>query len=52
MWNWSDAKKAVEWLFWRGEVSAVRNPATFGRHYVSPERVLPADGSSGTGAVG
>ena len=43
MWNWSDAKKAVEWLFWRGEVSAVRNPATFGRHYVSPERVLPAE---------
>ena len=32
MWNWSDAKKAVEWLFWRGQVSAVRNPATFGRH--------------------
>jgi uncharacterized protein YcaQ len=41
MWNWSEAKKAVEWLFWRGEVSAVRNPATFGRHYVAPERVLP-----------
>jgi uncharacterized protein len=41
MWNWSDAKKAVEWLFWRGEVSAVRNPTTFGRHYVPPEHVLP-----------
>ena len=41
MWNWSDAKKAVEWLFWRGEVSAVRNPSTFGRHYVAPEQVLP-----------
>jgi uncharacterized protein YcaQ len=41
MWNWSDAKKAVEWLFWRGEVSAVRNPATFGRHYVALEQVLP-----------
>jgi uncharacterized protein len=41
MWNWSDAKKAVEWLFWRGEVSALRNPATFGRHYVPPEHVLP-----------
>jgi uncharacterized protein len=41
MWNWSDAKKAVEWLFWRGEVSAVRNPTTFGRHYVPPEDVLP-----------
>jgi uncharacterized protein YcaQ len=43
MWNWSDAKKAVEWLFWHGEVSAVRNPVTFGRHYVAPEHVLPAD---------
>jgi uncharacterized protein YcaQ len=42
MWNWTPAKKAVEWLFWRGEVAAVRNPATFERHYVLPERVLPA----------
>ncbi len=42
MWNWSDAKKAVEWLFWRGQVSAVRNPATFGRHYLPPDRVVPA----------
>lgn len=41
MWNWSDAKKAVELLFWKGEVSAIRNPASFGRHYVLPERVLP-----------
>ena len=41
MWNWSDAKKAVEWLFWKGDVSAVRNPATFGRHYVPPQHVIP-----------
>ena len=41
MWNWSDAKKAVEWLFWRGEVSAVRNPASFGRHYVPTRHVVP-----------
>jgi uncharacterized protein YcaQ len=41
MWNWSDAKKAVEWLFWQGSVSAVRNPSTFGRHYVTPEHVIP-----------
>jgi uncharacterized protein YcaQ len=41
MWNWSDAKKAVEWLFWRGDVSAIRNPATFSRHYVLPEVVVP-----------
>lgn len=42
MWNWSDAKKAVEYLFWNGDVSAVRNPTSFGRHYVLPERVLPS----------
>jgi len=41
MWNWSDAKKAVEYLFWNGEVSAVRNPASFGRHYVLPTHVIP-----------
>jgi uncharacterized protein len=42
MWNWTPAKKAVEWLFWRGEVSAVRNPTTFERHYVPPERTIPS----------
>ncbi|MGV3758264.1 MAG: winged helix-turn-helix domain-containing protein, partial [Actinomycetota bacterium] len=41
MWNWTPAKKAVEHLFWQGAVSAVRNPQSFGRHYVLPERVLP-----------
>jgi uncharacterized protein YcaQ len=41
MWNWSDAKKAVEWLFWRGDVSALRNPTSFARHYVQPEVVVP-----------
>ena len=41
MWDWSDAKKAVERLFWRGQVSAVRNPATFGRLYVPLDRVVP-----------
>ncbi len=43
MWNWSEAKKAVEWLFWNGQVSATRNPTTFGRRYVAPERVVPAE---------
>ncbi len=41
MWGWSDAKKAVEWLFWTGQVSAIRNPVTFERSYLSPERLLP-----------
>jgi len=43
MWNWSDAKKAVEWLFWRNQVSAVRDPRTFARHYVLPDRTVPVD---------
>jgi uncharacterized protein len=43
MWNWSLAKRGIEWLFWRGRVSAIRNPSTFGRHYVLPERVVPAE---------
>jgi uncharacterized protein YcaQ len=42
MWNWTPAKKAVEWLFWRGEVSAKRNPQTFERHYAMPAQVLPS----------
>jgi uncharacterized protein len=40
MWGWSDAKKAVEWLFWAGEVTAVRDPTTFTRRYLAPERLL------------
>lgn len=43
MWNWTPAKKAVEHLFWRGVVGAVRNPQSFGRHYVLPDRVLPPE---------
>jgi uncharacterized protein len=43
MWGWSDAKRAVEWLFWNGEVTAVRDPATFTRHYLAPDRLLPPE---------
>jgi uncharacterized protein YcaQ len=42
MWNWTPAKRAVEWFFWRGDVSATRNPQTFERRYLTPERVIPA----------
>jgi uncharacterized protein YcaQ len=42
MWNWSPAKKAVEWLFWNGDVSAFRNPVTFERSYVAPQQVIGA----------
>ena len=43
MWGWSEAKRAVEWLFWIGEVTAVRDPVTFTRHYVAPSQVLPPE---------
>ena len=42
MWDWSDAKKALEWLFWTGKI-AVAARVNFERRYDIPERVLPPD---------
>lgn len=39
-WDWSDAKRAIEWLFWSGQVTAARR-RRFERLYDVPERVLP-----------
>lgn len=41
MWVWSDAKHALEWLFWSGLVSATHRRNNFERVYDLPERVLP-----------
>ena len=41
MWNWNDGKKALEFLFFAGEVAAERR-VNFERLYDLPERVLPA----------
>ena len=41
-WGWADGKRALEWLFWTGQV-AVATRRNFERVYDLPERVLPAD---------
>lgn len=41
MWEWSDAKHALEWLFWAGLVASTHRRGSFERVYDLPERVLP-----------
>lgn len=40
-WGWSNAKRALEWLFWAGLVTTHHRRNTFERVYDLPERVLP-----------
>jgi len=40
-WGWSEAKKAVECLFWAGELTAATRRGTFERVYGLPDKVLP-----------
>src|SRR5262249_53572749 len=42
-WGWSDAKYAMEWLFFAGEVSTATRRGSFERVYDLTERVLPAE---------
>ncbi len=42
-WDWSDHKRALEWLFWSGQISSARR-RRFERLYDVTERVLPRDG--------
>ena len=39
-WDWSDVKRAIEFLFWSGQVTAARRRG-FERLYDVPERVIP-----------
>jgi uncharacterized protein YcaQ len=41
-WSWGDHKRALELLFWAGELSTARRTAQFERVYDLTERVLPA----------
>ena len=40
-WGWSDAKRALEWLFWAGLLTTASRREGFDRVYDLPERVLP-----------
>lgn len=41
-WSWDDRKRALAFLFWAGEITAIRSPTTFERVYAPWDRVLPA----------
>lgn len=43
MWGWSQGKRALEYLFWSGALTARRRAADFARVYDLTERVVPPE---------
>ena len=43
MWGWSRGKRALEFLFWSGALTARRRPSDFARVYDLTERVVPPE---------
>jgi uncharacterized protein YcaQ len=41
-WEWSGAKRVLEWLFWAGKITTAARRGSFERVYDLPERVIPA----------
>ncbi len=42
-WSWNDTKRAVEYLFWCGEITPLQRRSSFERVYDLTERVIPSD---------
>jgi uncharacterized protein len=40
-WEWSGAKRILEWLFWAGRITTATRRGSFERVYDLPERILP-----------
>ncbi|HEV2593662.1 MAG TPA: crosslink repair DNA glycosylase YcaQ family protein [Sphingomicrobium sp.] len=42
-WEWSDNKRALEWMFWAGHVTTASRRGNFERVYDLADRVIPGD---------
>jgi uncharacterized protein len=42
-WEWGDAKRALEWLFWAGHITTATRRGSFERVYDLTERIIPAE---------